>query len=41
MKVSVYDEFVKGAEEGFRVVLNILPTLIGLMVGIGMLRASQ
>lgn len=40
MKVSVYDEFVKGAEEGFRVVLNILPTLIGLMVGIGMLRAS-
>ena len=40
MKVSVYDEFVKGAEEGFRVVLHILPTLIGLMVGIGMLRAS-
>lgn len=40
MKVHIYDEFVKGAEEGFKVVLNILPTLVGLMVGIGMLRAS-
>ena len=40
MKVPVYDEFVKGAKEGFRVVLGILPTLVGLMAGIGMLRAS-
>lgn len=40
MKVSVFDEFIKGAEDGFKVVLNILPTLIGLMVAVGILRAS-
>lgn len=40
MKVNIYDEFVKGAEDGFQVVLRIMPTLVGLMVGIGILRAS-
>lgn len=40
MKVNIYDEFVKGAEDGFKVVLRIMPTLVGLMVGIGILRAS-
>lgn len=40
MKVSVFHEFTKGAEDGFKVVLNIMPTLIGLMVAIGILRAS-
>ena len=40
MKRNVYDDFIKGAKEGFRVVLDILPTLIGLMVAIGILRAS-
>ena len=40
MKKNVYDTFIKGAKEGFKVVLDILPTLIGLMVGIGILRAS-
>ncbi|MDD5935286.1 MAG: spore maturation protein [Clostridiales bacterium] len=40
MKKNVYDDFVKGAKEGFHVVLDILPTLIGLMVAIGILRAS-
>lgn len=39
-KTNVYDEFIKGAEDGFRVVKGILPTLIGLMVAIGVLRAS-
>ncbi|HKM00044.1 MAG TPA: nucleoside recognition domain-containing protein [Mobilitalea sp.] len=39
-KTSIYDEFIKGAKEGFEVVYGILPTLIGLMVGIGVLRAS-
>ncbi len=39
-KVSVYDEFVKGAAEGIHTVLKILPTLVGLMVAVGMLRAS-
>lgn len=40
MKVDIYDEFVKGAKEGCKVVVGILPTLVGLMVAIGILRAS-
>ena len=40
MKRNVYDDFIKGAKEGFKVVLDILPTLVGLMVAIGILRAS-
>jgi len=39
-KVPVYDSFVLGAKEGFGTVLNILPTIIGLLVAVGMLRAS-
>lgn len=39
-KVSIYDVFVKGAKNGCRVVVNILPTLIGLMMAVGVLRAS-
>jgi spore maturation protein B len=39
-KQHVFDDFVTGAKEGFKVVFDILPTLIGLMVAIGILRAS-
>jgi spore maturation protein B len=39
-KTNIYDEFIKGAKDGFKVVFDILPTLIGLMVAIGILRAS-
>jgi len=39
-KVPVYDHFITGAKEGFGTVLNIAPTIIGLMVAVGMLRAS-
>ena len=39
-KSNIYDEFIKGAKDGFKVVLDIMPTLIGLMVAIGILRAS-
>ena len=39
-KRPVYDEFTEGAKDGFQVVLGILPTLIGLMVAVGVLRAS-
>ena len=39
-KVNVYEEFIKGAKDGFKIVFNILPTLIGLMVAVGILRAS-
>lgn len=37
---DIFDAFVKGAADGFKVVLQVLPTLIGLMMAIGILRAS-
>ena len=40
MKVNVYDSFIKGAKDGFFTVIKIMPTLIGLMVAVGVLRAS-
>lgn len=40
MKCHVYEEFVKGAKDGILTVVKILPTLIGLMVAVGVLRAS-
>ena len=39
-KVPVYDSFVRGAKEGLATVVKIVPTLIGLMVAAGVLRAS-
>ncbi len=39
-KINVYETFIEGAKEGFSVVLDILPTLIGLMMAVGILRAS-
>lgn len=40
MKVDVYDTFIKGAKNGFFTVIKIMPTLVGLMVAVGVLRAS-
>lgn len=40
MKVNVYDSFVNGAKDGIRIVAELVPTLIGLMVGVGVLRNS-
>lgn len=40
MKIHVYDTFIKGAKSGFFTVIKIMPTLIGLMVAVGILRAS-
>lgn len=40
MRINVYDEFIKGAKKGFGTVIKIMPTLIGLMVSVGVLRAS-
>ena len=37
-KTDIFDAFVKGAADGMRVVFEILPTLIGLMVAIGLMR---
>lgn len=39
-KVSVYDVFIKGAKKGIGTVIKIMPTLVGLMVAVGILRAS-
>ena len=39
-KVKVYEAFLKGAKDGLRVVVDILPTLIGLLVAVSVLRAS-
>lgn len=39
-RVNVYDAFIKGAKQGLKVVVGIVPTLVGLMVAIGFLRAS-
>lgn len=39
-KIDVYESFIEGAKEGFSTVLDILPTLIGLMMAIGILRSS-
>ena len=37
---NVYEDFIKGAKDGFYTVVRIMPTLIGLMVAVGVLRAS-
>lgn len=34
------DDFIDGAKDGMRTVAGILPTLVGLMVSVGVLRAS-
>ena len=39
-KVKVYEEFIDGAKDGLKTVVQILPTLVGLMMGVGVLRAS-
>lgn len=37
---NVYQDFLKGAKDGFFTVIDILPTLVGLMTAVGILRAS-
>lgn len=39
-KVRVYESFLEGAKDGLKIVVDIVPTLIGLLVAVGMLRAS-
>ena len=38
--IKVYETFLKGAKDGLKVVVEIVPTLVGLMVAVGILRAS-
>lgn len=39
-KRPVFDDFLRGASEGMKMVVGIMPTLIGLMAAVGVLRAS-
>lgn len=39
-KVPVYEEFVEGAKEGFKVAVMIIPYLVAILFAIGMFRAS-
>lgn len=39
-KVPVYETFVDGAKDGFKVAVNIIPYLVAIIVAISMLRAS-
>ena len=38
--VPVFDTFLSGAKEGVRTSLKLLPTLVGLLVAVSMVRAS-
>ena len=37
---DVYESFLKGVKEGFQIVIEIAPTMIALLVSIGIFRAS-
>jgi spore maturation protein B len=39
-KKDIYATFTKGAADGMKTVAGIVPTLIGLMISVGVLRAS-
>lgn len=39
-KVPVYDSFIKGAKGGIDITVRIIPFLVGMLVAIGMFRAS-
>lgn len=39
-KCNVYEVFISGAKDGFKTVLGIMPTLVALMVAVGVLRTS-
>ena len=39
-KVPVYEEFVEGAKDGFKVSITIIPYLVALIVAVAMFRAS-
>ena len=39
-KVPVYEEFIEGAKDGFKVSIKIIPYLVALIVAVAMFRAS-
>ena len=40
MKQDVFGDFLNGAKDGMQTVIGIVPTLIGLMAAVGVLRSS-
>ncbi|MFI5314892.1 MAG: nucleoside recognition domain-containing protein [Myxococcota bacterium] len=39
-RVPVYDSFIAGAREGLQIAVTVLPFMIAILVGVGLLRAS-
>ena len=39
-KIPAYEVFTEGAKEGFNTAIRIIPYIVAIMVGVGMLRAS-
>ena len=39
-KVNVYEAFIEGAKDGFKIAIGIIPYLIAILVAVGMFRAS-
>jgi spore maturation protein SpmA len=39
-KVNVYEAFIEGAKTGFQTVIKVMPYLVGMLVAIGVFRAS-
>ena len=39
-KTKIFDDFIDGAKEGIELVVSLFPTLLGLFMAIGVLRAS-
>ena len=39
-KIDIYEAFTEGAAQGFKLVLEILPTLLGLMIAVGVMEHS-
>lgn len=39
-KIKVYDEFIKGAKDGFSIAVSIIPYLVAMLVAIALFRSS-
>ncbi len=39
-RINMYEAFIEGAKEGFQTAVTIIPYLVGILVAIGMFRAS-
>lgn len=39
-KKPVFEDFIEGGKQGFQIILDIAPTIVGLIVAVGVLRTS-